>query len=93
MLPFRGPRTALAGGGLVQLVPVLRNAGSVKMARICYVCGKRPRSGNQISHAENKSKRRFLPNLQNIRIMEGRTVKKVRVCARCLKSGKVIKAV
>ncbi|MDH4394375.1 MAG: 50S ribosomal protein L28 [Limnobacter sp.] len=35
------------------------------MARVCQVTGKRPVSGNKISHANNKTKRRFLPNLQN----------------------------
>ena len=35
------------------------------MARVCQVTGKRPMSGNNVSHANNKTKRRFLPNLQN----------------------------
>lgn len=35
------------------------------MARVCQVTGKKPMSGNNISHANNKTKRRFLPNLQN----------------------------
>lgn len=34
------------------------------MARVCMVTGKRPTTGNNISHANNKTKRRFLPNLQ-----------------------------
>lgn len=34
------------------------------MARVCDVTGKKPMSGNNVSHANNKSKRRFLPNLQ-----------------------------
>jgi large subunit ribosomal protein L28 len=37
------------------------------MARVCQVTGKRPISGNNVSHANNKTKRRFLPNLQNRR--------------------------
>ena len=37
------------------------------MARICSVTGKRPRVGNRVSHAHNKTKRRFLPNLQSRR--------------------------
>ena len=37
------------------------------MARVCQVTGKRPMSGNNVSHANNKTKRRFLPNLQNRR--------------------------
>ncbi|OGV74634.1 MAG: 50S ribosomal protein L28 [Methylophilales bacterium RIFCSPHIGHO2_02_FULL_57_10] len=35
------------------------------MARVCQVTGKKPMSGNNVSHANNKTKRRFLPNLQN----------------------------
>jgi large subunit ribosomal protein L28 len=34
------------------------------MARICQVTGKKPQTGNNVSHANNKTKRRFLPNLQ-----------------------------
>ncbi|MCX7214950.1 MAG: 50S ribosomal protein L28 [Burkholderiales bacterium] len=37
------------------------------MARVCEVTGKKPMSGNNVSHANNKTKRRFLPNLQNRR--------------------------
>ena len=37
------------------------------MARVCKVTGKRPMSGNNVSHANNKTKRRFLPNLQTRR--------------------------
>ncbi len=35
------------------------------MARVCEVTGKKPMSGNNVSHANNKTKRRFLPNLQH----------------------------
>ena len=62
------------------------------MANFCYVCNKGPATGNRVSNANNKRKRRFMPNLQRIRIVEdGRTVR-VRVCTRCLKAGKVAKA-
>jgi large subunit ribosomal protein L28 len=37
------------------------------MARVCQVTGKKPMSGNNVSHANNKTKRRFLPNLQSRR--------------------------
>ena len=37
------------------------------MARVCQVTGKKPMAGNNVSHANNKTKRRFLPNLQNRR--------------------------
>ena len=38
------------------------------MARVCQVTGKRPMEGNNVSHANNKTKRRFLPNLQRRRL-------------------------
>jgi len=37
------------------------------MSRVCQVTGKRPQSGNNVSHAHNKTRRRFLPNLQTHR--------------------------
>ena len=37
------------------------------MAKVCQVTGKRPMSGNRVSHANNKTKRRFLPNLHDQR--------------------------
>lgn len=63
------------------------------MARVCHVCGKRPATGNSVSHAGNRTKRRFLPNLQKVRIIENGRIKRVKVCTKCLKAGKVVKAV
>ena len=63
------------------------------MAQRCHVCGKGPMSGQNVSHANNATKRTFNPNLQRVRAMiEGR-VKNVDVCSRCLRSGKIQKAV
>ena len=63
------------------------------MARTCDMCGKGPRSGHSISHAHNLTKRVWYPNLQRVRArIEGR-VKRIRVCTRCLRSGKIEKAV
>ncbi|MCA9736278.1 MAG: 50S ribosomal protein L28 [Gemmatimonadetes bacterium] len=39
------------------------------MARVCAVCGKRPSTGNKVSHANNKSRRRFLPNLNDVSLL------------------------
>jgi large subunit ribosomal protein L28 len=63
------------------------------MAKACAVCGKTPVFGNQISHAHNVSSRRWLPNLQRVRAMVDGTVKRISVCTRCIRSGKVRKAV
>jgi len=60
--------------------------------RQCAVCGKRPSVGNSVSHANNKSKRRWNPNLQRVRANLEGTVKYIKVCTRCLRSGRVRKA-
>ncbi len=61
------------------------------MARICFICGKGPSVGNNVSHANNKTRRRWLPNLQQVRARMDGTVQRIRVCTRCLRSGKVEK--
>ena len=63
-----------------------------KMAWKCNVCGKRPLVGNRVSHANNKTKRRTLPNLQKVRAMADGSPKRVLACTRCIKAGKVVKA-
>ncbi len=60
---------------------------------MCEICGKGRRSGNNVSHANNKSKRVFFPNLQPVRAVVNKTTKKILVCTRCLRSGFVQKAV
>ena len=63
------------------------------MARVCYVCGKRPSTGNNVSHAHNKTKRRWLPNLQTARILDAEgKIRKIRVCTSCLSAGKITRA-
>ena len=59
------------------------------MAKMCEVCGKAPVFGNRISHAHNVSSRRWLPNLQRVRVKIGKAVRRMNVCTRCLRSGKV----
>lgn len=62
------------------------------MARTCSICHKGPASGNNVSHANNRSKRRWYPNLQTVRVLVEGAPRRVRVCTRCLKSDKVRKA-
>ena len=62
------------------------------MARICHSCGKRPAFGQSRSHSMVATKRRFDANLQKVRITERGAPKRVYVCTRCLKAGKVTKA-
>ncbi|MDP6777714.1 MAG: 50S ribosomal protein L28 [Candidatus Latescibacteria bacterium] len=62
------------------------------MAARCEVCGKGPMVGNHVSHAHNKKKRRFNPNLRRVRVEVDGTPKRMRVCSKCIKSGLVVKA-
>ena len=62
------------------------------MAQRCDICGKGPQSGNRVSHAHNVTHRRFHPNLVPVRAVVGKgTHRRLRVCTRCLRSGKVVK--
>ena len=62
------------------------------MARVCDICGKGPTSGNNVSHANNRTRRRWYPNLQPVRILVDGSPKRVRACTQCIRSGKVVKA-
>ncbi|MDY6844983.1 MAG: 50S ribosomal protein L28 [Thermodesulfobacteriota bacterium] len=59
----------------------------------CEICGKKPMSGNTVSHANNKTKRKWYPNIQKVKAVHNGSVKKIRVCTRCIKKGFVQKAV
>ena len=62
------------------------------MSKICAVCGKKPSFGNHRSHSMVATKRRFNPNLQRVRILLQGKATRAYVCTRCLKAGKVEKA-
>jgi len=62
------------------------------MAQVCEVCGKGPQFGNTISHAHNVSRRRWNVNLRPVHAKVKGGNKRIRVCAKCLRSGKVVKA-
>lgn len=60
------------------------------MSRKCDICGKTVATGNNVSHSHKKTKRTFKPNLQPVKVMgEDGKVKRLMVCTRCLKAGKV----
>ncbi|MCD6138908.1 MAG: 50S ribosomal protein L28 [Deltaproteobacteria bacterium] len=61
------------------------------MARVCEICGKKPMTGNNVSHAHNLTKRRFYPNLRRVRAVKDGRVRRIRVCTRCIRSGLVVK--
>ena len=63
-----------------------------RMAKVCHSCGRGPAFGNSRSHSMVATKRRFDPNLQKVRILVGKAPRRVYVCTRCLKAGKVTKA-
>ena len=75
------------------------------MARVCDICGKGVSSGSTIVrhglkkvkggiglHITGVTKRRFLPNLQRIRVSENGGTKRKTVCTACIRSGKIVKA-
>ena len=76
------------------------------MSRVCEICGKRPSAGRQIARrglakkaggvglkTTGVTRRRFLPNIQKIRIKEPNgTVRHAKVCAQCISAGKITKA-
>ena len=62
------------------------------MAKVCHSCGKGPAFGNSRSHSMVATKRRFDPNLQKVKVLVGKAPRRVYVCTRCLKAGKVTKA-
>jgi large subunit ribosomal protein L28 len=66
---------------------------SAAVSRVCVICSKRPGSGNNRSRSMVATKRRFDVNLQKIRILVDGAPVRAYVCARCLKSGRVQKAV
>ena len=82
-------RRELSATGTPDCLPIL----SYTMAKICHSCGKKPAFGNSRSHSMVATRRRFDPNLQRVRIDDQGTPRRVYVCTRCLKAGKVTKAV
>jgi len=63
------------------------------MSAKCDICGKKPSTGHNVSHAVNRTKRRWLPNLHSMRIAYKGGVKRAKVCSSCLKANKVTKVV
>jgi large subunit ribosomal protein L28 len=62
------------------------------MSRICEICGKRPLKGYNVSHAHNRTKKISYPNLQKVRVISAGTIKRIRVCTRCIRSNMITKA-
>ncbi len=62
------------------------------MAAKCDICGKGPQFGNNISHANNTTRRRWNVNLHPVKAAVAGGSKRIRVCSSCIKTGKVVKA-
>jgi large subunit ribosomal protein L28 len=63
------------------------------LARKCAVCGKGVVVGMQVSHSHIRTKRTWQPNLQRVRALVNGTPRRILVCTRCLRSGKVQRAI
>ncbi len=64
------------------------------MSQVCDCCGRGPATGNMLSHSHRKTRRRWLINLLSVRVdLGGGESKRMRICSRCLRSGKVKRAI
>ena len=63
------------------------------MAAVCEVCGKGPGFGMSVSHSHRRTNRRFDPNIQKVRALVDGSPKRLNVCTKCLKAGRVVRAV
>lgn len=62
------------------------------MSRVCEICGKGPAFGNNVSHANNKTRTVWYPNLQKVKAVKNGNVRSIKVCTRCIRSGHITKA-
>jgi len=63
------------------------------MSRKCEICGKDVASGKQISHSHRVSNRKWFPNVQKVKAVVNGTTRRISVCTKCLKAGKVQRAI
>ena len=78
--------------GSAQAAGLYSPAEMSKTSKTCHVCGRGAAFGHSRSYSMVATKRRFEPNLQRVRIDDHGTPRRVYVCTRCLKAGKVVKA-
>lgn len=62
------------------------------MSQVCSVCGKHPSAGRNVSHSHRVTNRTVNPNIQKVTANVNGKVKRVNVCTKCLKAGKVTRA-
>jgi large subunit ribosomal protein L28 len=63
------------------------------MSRTCDICGKHTMTGNKVSHAKNRTRRTWKPNLIKVKTELGGTPVTLKICARCLRSDYITKKV
>ena len=74
-------------------LPLVYGKEVESMGKYCEVCNKGVMSGNKVSHSNRKTKRTWAPNIQTVRVLVTGAPKKMNVCTRCLRSGKVERSV
>jgi large subunit ribosomal protein L28 len=63
------------------------------VSKVCDICGKRPMTGHNVSHSHKLTNRRWLPNLQKVKVVVDGKKQSMRVCTECIRSGRVKKVV
>ncbi|MDO4553231.1 MAG: 50S ribosomal protein L28 [Bacillota bacterium] len=63
------------------------------MSKKCEICGKGQVSGNNVSHSNRHTRRKWNANIQTVRVEENGNKVKKNVCTRCIRSGKVSRAI
>lgn len=63
------------------------------MSKVCEICGKGPMFGNNVSHSNKRTRRVFEPNVKKVRAVINGSTKNITACTKCMKAGKVVRAV
>ncbi len=63
------------------------------MAKVCVVCSKSKATGSKVSHSNIRTKRKWNPNIQRIKIIHNGSPRRVNVCTRCIKANKIQRAI
>ena len=61
------------------------------MSKVCTICGKHPVAGRNVSHSHRVTLRVFRPNIQKVSAVVNGTTKKINVCTKCMKAGKIVR--
>jgi large subunit ribosomal protein L28 len=62
------------------------------MSQVCSVCGKHPSAGRNVSHSHRVTNRIVNPNIQKVTANVNGKIKRVNVCTKCMKAGKITRA-